>query len=114
MALSHNLQIIYDRQQLLGQEVQELKKQLLKLELAQEIRAIRREQQKGFEKLSAQITSILAVTTESIRSVAEKAVREAQKPKEEEAQTLRIAEDLELKIVEVKELIERVEGLIPS
>ena len=109
IAQCHNLQVIYDRQQVLGLEIQGLRQQIESLEIN-----LLKQQQKGFDKLSSQILSILEVTVSSVKRVAEQAVSEAQKPKEEESRTLNIAEYLETQISEVKKLIERVEGLIPT
>lgn len=110
----HNLQVIYDRQQVLGLEVQTLKQQLSSLELTLELQHLQKQLKEGFGRLANQITGIIEIFTVNIQKIAEQVAIEAKKPKAEESQTLNIAENLETQISEVKRLIEKVEGLIPS
>lgn len=60
------------------------------------------------------VTTGFAEIKALLHKEASQAVISVQKPKEAELQVLAIAEDLEQKLAEVKELIQRLEGLIPS
>ncbi|KAI4364818.1 hypothetical protein MLD38_020865 [Melastoma candidum] len=109
LASAHNLVIIYDRQQALGLEIADLRKDIQNLEqvkLQQDLKQLK-------EQVSSLALSFAEVSAKLLR-VAEHATALASAPKPEETKVLFIAESLEQRVQELEQLLKATAALIPS